>query len=219
LDNNLFVAKALFNIDNGINSVTVDENAAELTAEVERLKLGTWFLDRFKEATSNAQAQIAGMNPYRLFSLTHNYSGYLDFQFVEPLLVREVLSGDVQASPSTASGFNSDQVESSTCGFVYWLIEPRRTPIVTHYNFTLNFQERAEQGIKGRTVAAFVHFAYCYSQKTLVFADVQGSSVHGFVSVYVLTDIQFNVGSLGRDETTQKAVDILFDVMIHSVTG
>lgn len=202
--------------NDGDGLVTVDNNATELTAEVQRLALGTWFLNQFKDAAANADAYISGaVLLYILFCILISLTRLLDFQFVGPLLVCKVLSDGPDATPSVTSEYTCLHIHWSQAQFVYWLLESWCTLIVTHYNYTLNFKKQVEQANKGWTIAAFVHFAYCYSNWHLVFADIQGNIP---LQNMLISNVISTIDSLGFNEKTNKQVDILFDVMMHSIT-
>lgn len=66
----------------------------------------------------------------------------------------------------------------------------------------------------GATICAFVHFAYIYSQRTIVLADIQGVShvvqLANSHHVYSGTHAQISPGIEGL---------ILFDVMTHTTAG
>ncbi|KAF9256429.1 hypothetical protein L218DRAFT_881696, partial [Marasmius fiardii PR-910] len=76
-----------------------------------------------------------------------------------------------------------------------WLLEPMRTGTPKKWSGTL--QHPSHQGKLGVTLTTFVHFAYEWSQKTIVFADLQTS----------LT------------ATSSRGKHILFDIMMHTMRG
>ena len=53
-----WVAKCLFNVGNGPEKVTVDENNSEIVAECTHLKMGEWLLKVFYEQVSDFNVQI-----------------------------------------------------------------------------------------------------------------------------------------------------------------
>ena len=56
-----------------------------------------------------------------------------------------------------------------------WLIEPRRASCVTKFTGTLGGPPKTDaDSLPLMTALAFVHFAYLYSKRTVLFADVQG---------------------------------------------
>ena len=69
--------------------------------------------------------------------------------------------------PSIASGLPAFETDSAT-----WLVEPRRTKSVVKFSGTLVHPSHADK--VGITLVAFAHFSYEFSQKQLVFADIQG---------------------------------------------
>lgn len=66
----------------------------------------------------------------------------------------------------------------------------------------------------GTTICAFAHFAYIFSQRSVVFADIQGvfnqSAVTRSLTSHIGTQTQLSPGVEGL---------ILFDVMTHTVAG
>jgi hypothetical protein len=54
---------------------------------------------------------------------------------------------------------------------VTWLLEPLRAASVDRWSGTLEHPIHADKA--GKTIDAFMHFAYIYSQQSLVFADLQ----------------------------------------------
>jgi len=66
----------------------------------------------------------------------------------------------------------------------------------------------------GATICAFVHFAYICSQRSIVFADIQGelncNTVDQSLTSHVGTQAQISPGIEGL---------VLFDIMTHTVTG
>ncbi|EDR07665.1 uncharacterized protein LACBIDRAFT_327547 [Laccaria bicolor S238N-H82] len=80
----------------------------------------------------------------------------------EGFLVKEV------GEPSIASGLLAFETDSAT-----WLVEPRRTKSVVKFSGTLIRPSHTDK--VGITLVAFAHFSYEFSQKQLVFADIQGN--------------------------------------------
>jgi hypothetical protein len=68
---------------------------------------------------------------------------------------------------------------------ILWLLEPLRGASIERWSGTL--QHPNHDNKTGQTIDAFMHFSYVYSQQTLVFADIQGTSQHGSLLPYVLT--------------------------------
>jgi hypothetical protein len=81
------------------------------------------------------------------------------------------LGQEIGATPSPASGLEDDDAGDG----LMWLVEKRRPTTVYRYSGTLS---HPSQGVDQRssTVYAFNHFVYGHSNKTLVMADLQGTS-------------------------------------------
>jgi hypothetical protein len=73
--------------------------------------------------------------------------------------------------PSPASG-GGDAMTTK----IQWLVEDRRPMAVTRYSGTLVHPSVAKD-LQSLTIFAFVHFAWGHSNKTLIFADIQGLCV------------------------------------------
>ena len=110
---------------------------------------------------------------------------HLDFVFAECLLAYELVGES--GTPSKASGITRDEWATSvsdgdkdedgtneddaTRGRIMWLLEGRRTTSVQHWSGTLVHPNQSDK--QHQTVSAFVHFAYEYSKKSIMFADLQ----------------------------------------------
>ncbi|KAJ7478049.1 hypothetical protein B0H11DRAFT_2424682 [Mycena galericulata] len=120
-----------------------------------------------------------------------------DFIFSSGLLVREIIG---PSGPSPASGVTADSfqqsLEANPDSAVVWLLEPLRGSAMERWSGTLKHPNHGNK--PGQTMDAFMHFSYVYSQKTLVFADLQGSKGRS------------RLGNSGW---------ILFDVMTHTLDG
>ncbi|KAF8178854.1 kinase-like domain-containing protein [Mycena galopus ATCC 62051] len=79
---------------------------------------------------------------------------------------------------------------------VVWLLEPLRGSSLERWSGTL--RHPTHESKHGRTMDAFMHFSYVYSQQTLLFADIQGSR--------------------GRAQDGTSGW-ILFDIMTHTSEG
>ena len=54
-----------------------------------------------------------------------------------------------------------------------WLVEPKRTKVVERFTHTL-YHKAKRNDLRSSTIYTFSHFAFGYSNSTLVFADIQG---------------------------------------------
>ncbi|EJF58403.1 hypothetical protein DICSQDRAFT_66970, partial [Dichomitus squalens LYAD-421 SS1] len=91
--------------------------------------------------------------------------------------------------------WNKTSFSKQDAGLV-WLLEPERSVAMERWSGTMAHPNHADK--RGATLTAFVHFAYVYSHRTLVFSDLQTSS--------------------GRLQNGGRG-DILFDVMTHTESG
>ncbi|RDB26567.1 hypothetical protein Hypma_005670 [Hypsizygus marmoreus] len=174
MDDKEYVAKCFFEIGNGIDKVTPAENAKHLMEEVERCEYGRWFLHNFRTSAAEMGVEVAD-----------------NIEFTQCFLAEELLPAGT--SPSVASGLDEfdDPVNK-----IIWFLEPLRHTAVVRWSGTL--QHPDHKGKLAQTLAAFVHYAYSYSEGTLVFADLQGSK-----------------GTLSNGKSGM----VLFDVMTHSPNG
>jgi len=85
------------------------------------------------------------------------------------------------SKPSTASGVTAEDVAASAHAGPFWLIEQHRTPIVTHYSYTMNHP--TPKNDKANSIITFAHFAYLHSNRNMVFADLQGIICSDLLSV------------------------------------
>ncbi|KAF7366586.1 hypothetical protein MSAN_00916100 [Mycena sanguinolenta] len=96
-------------------------------------------------------------------------------------------------SPTPASGVK--EIDSELPGLT-WLVEPKQSSIVEHFTYTLAHKSH-KKDLRSATVQAFAHLVWGHSNRTLIFADLQGT----------------------RALVGQKDGMILFDPMPHMKTG
>ncbi|KAJ7100704.1 kinase-like domain-containing protein [Mycena belliarum] len=170
-----YVAKRFFEIGNGRDIVSIDENTAQLTNEMSRLAQGQWFLDKFYERAEETETRVSS-----------------DFTFSTGILAQETIG---EREPSAASAVTlQDFLEStsrSPSSAITWLLEPLRASTIERWSGTLDHPMHADK--PGKTMDAFMHFSYIYSQRSRLFADLQSQSASG------------------------NRASILFDVMTHTV--
>ncbi|KAJ7257230.1 kinase-like domain-containing protein [Mycena haematopus] len=175
-----YVAKRFFEIGHGRDIVSVDQNSAQLANEMIRLAKGQWFLDHFYERVEETGTQVSS-----------------DFIFSQGLLVQEII-GECALAPSPASGVSMEAFMDSTSTnpdtAVTWLLEPLRASSVERWSGTLEHPIHSDKA--GKTMDAFMHFSYIYSQRSFIFADLQSTC--------------------GRAPSGNGA-SILFDVMTHTI--
>ncbi|KAJ7832306.1 hypothetical protein B0H13DRAFT_2289105 [Mycena leptocephala] len=176
-----YVAKRFIEIGNGRDVVSIDENTAQLINEMTRLAEGRYFLTKFYERAEETGTQVSA-----------------DFMFSDGLLAQEIV-GDCALTPSPASGVPMSVFLDATSGnpdsAITWLLEPLRAASVNRWSGTLEHPIHADKA--GKTIDAFMHFAYIYSQQSLVFADLQSTR--------------------GRAPSGSGA-SILFDAMTHTLS-
>ncbi|KAJ7222732.1 kinase-like domain-containing protein, partial [Mycena haematopus] len=81
---------------------------------------------------------------------------------------------------------------------ITWLVERKRPMTVTKYSGTL-VHTSVRRDLRSLTICAFAHFVYGFSDRSLVFADLQG----------MCTPAQVR----GTDGL------VLFDLMAHTIDG
>ncbi|KAJ7133796.1 kinase-like domain-containing protein [Mycena filopes] len=154
-----YVAKRFFEIGNGRDIVSLEENSAQLANEMTRLARGQWFLDRFYERAEETGTQVAS-----------------DFVFADGLLVQEII-GDCSLIPSPASTVSMDMFLEATSAHpdsaITWLLEPLRASALDRWSGTLEHPLHSDKA--GMTMDAFMHYSYVYSQKSFIFADLQST--------------------------------------------
>ncbi|TFK91926.1 hypothetical protein K466DRAFT_595713 [Polyporus arcularius HHB13444] len=119
-----YVAKRFFNIGNGINKVSCEENGHYLRLEAERLERGQFYLGKFLEVAKEAGVSVS--------------SG---FAFADFILARENTEPEEPGSvaPSKASGIPAEKWETDWPASdppvgIMWLLERRRTSAVDRWS-------------------------------------------------------------------------------------
>ncbi|KAJ7815375.1 hypothetical protein B0H14DRAFT_2195310, partial [Mycena olivaceomarginata] len=84
-------------------------------------------------------------------------------------LAQEVVK--LEGVPSPASGIVKEifEAEPIVTRRVVWLLEPLRNPSVTHYTGSMDLL--AGRGQLAHTLSAFVHYAFQWSDRNVIFAD------------------------------------------------
>ncbi|KAJ6628765.1 hypothetical protein B0H10DRAFT_1777418, partial [Mycena sp. CBHHK59/15] len=153
-----WVAKHFFDVGAGEGQVDIQENHNEIVKEATRLAKAAYFLKRFMAETKKENVDVV-----------------TDFK-----LAVEVVHDD--SGPSTASGFSLAQYQAANDpAIVVWLFEPCRSSTVKHWSGT-NDYPAWHQSKLGNTLGAFTHWAYLFSQESIVLADLQ-SVLYLFPSV------------------------------------
>ncbi|KAE9403508.1 hypothetical protein BT96DRAFT_1080110 [Gymnopus androsaceus JB14] len=159
LDGCEYAAKRFWNIGNTDNSVSVAENQQEVEAEALHLALLACLLAEFKKQAQRKKISIAN-----------------DVEVTAHKVAVEVITSDdapLPASEVTAETFASlaDGKNSIT-----WLLEPLRPKTETQEWSGTN-QHPEHNSKVGSTLTTFVHFAYEWTHKTVVFADMQCKTI------------------------------------------
>ncbi|KAJ7203506.1 kinase-like domain-containing protein [Mycena pura] len=143
-----FVAKRFFKLsdDSDADSVTVQENRLEIEGELLRLAWGRWFLNGFYQFCKKQREVDVDENAF--LALTEEVD-----------------------LPSIASGVPI--ITDKDIGMT-WLVERKRPMTVTKYSGTL-VHTSARKDLRSLTICAFAHFAFGFSDQSIVFADLQGS--------------------------------------------
>lgn len=94
------------------------------------------------------------------------------FEFTDVLLAREVVE---DRAPSIASGTSlahyQQYFDDDPDTAITWLLEPIRSSSATRYSGTMAHTNLFDK--RHQTINTFVHFAYEYSLKTIIFADIE----------------------------------------------
>ncbi|KAJ6465319.1 kinase-like domain-containing protein, partial [Mycena sanguinolenta] len=149
---------------------TIEEHLVQIQAEAGRLSIAAWFLKAFLKHTEDLNVAVD-----------------TKLAFAEAFLAEEL------KFPSPASGIK--EIGPELPGMT-WLVEPRRSSIVEHFTYTLSHKLHKKDS-RSATVHAFAHFVWGHSNRTLIFADLQGTP------------------ALVRHKDGM----ILFDPMSHTKTG
>ncbi|KAF7333428.1 Kinase-like protein [Mycena venus] len=186
-----YVAKRCYNIGSG-SPVSIVDNRDQLIKEGTTLGRAKFFLDSFKKECESEDIEIS------------------EFEVTDFILAREGVDGLIDSfTPSPASGIKpsdytslpdteKDELKTNTAiiSSVTWLLEQERGNVqLRKYSGTLDHPRYSDK--QGATINAFQHFSYCYSNNTLVFADIQTSESHNPLS----------------------KASVLFDLMSHTLDG
>ncbi|KAJ6473885.1 kinase-like domain-containing protein, partial [Mycena sanguinolenta] len=127
---------------------TIEEHLVQIQAEAGRLSMATWFLKAFLKHAEDLNVAVD-----------------TKLAFAEAFLAEEL------KFPSPASGIKEIGPESPG---MTWLVEPRRSSIVEHFTYMLSHKLHKKDS-RSATVHAFAHFVWGHSNRTLIFADLQGT--------------------------------------------
>ncbi|TFY74124.1 hypothetical protein EWM64_g9887 [Hericium alpestre] len=182
IEGNLFIAKHFYDIGQGPSQLTPVNNYQNLHAELQHAIEGTHFLKKFYEHAEQLNQEVSK-----------------GFCFVEARLAKEIHDIDINEYPSKASGLGPDDVDDDTynCG-AYWLIEPCRNIAVKKWTGTMSHR-LSGFGQEDKTLSAFVHFVWHYTNSSVVLADLQSTLIIG--------------------EQSGHTIHELFDYMTHTYEG
>jgi hypothetical protein len=129
-----------------------------------RLALAKWFFDAFIKHCANGNVIIDKSVYFMAIKDLHwAMKLFLGIIIADAFLAQEI------GEPSPASG-----IENADYGHgIMWLVEKRRPTAVYRYSGTLSHHSQGKDQ-RSSTIYAFSHFVYGHSNKTLVFADLQG---------------------------------------------
>ncbi|KAL1687707.1 hypothetical protein GGG16DRAFT_104901 [Schizophyllum commune] len=183
-----FVLKRFFNIGNGAESVTIQENANFLVSEAMRLYTLRNVVADFNqkvddEVASDQRDEVA------LSGLAFNVTPFF--------LVREVVTDKQhpsKASNTTYDEFRDANLDASDEVNVVWLMEPHHAQPVTKWSGTLSHP--VNNSLVGQTARAIAHWFFIHTEYASVLADMQ------------------SVETLNQD--TKELVNLLFDPMTHT---
>ncbi|KAF7288887.1 hypothetical protein MIND_01404600 [Mycena indigotica] len=171
-----FVAKRFYQLDEHGLEVDIADNNVEIRLEATRQSQLNWFLESFYRFTgTHAQGQ--------------------DVSVDQNITAAEVFIAKEVEQASRASGMLLSELKEDDEA-IEWLVEERRAQAVKKISGTLSHKQLANDLVSS-TVSAFAHFAFGFSNRQLVFADLQGTRA-------IVKD---HVGL------------VLFDVMTHTLAG
>ncbi|KAF8824200.1 hypothetical protein HHX47_DHR8000161 [Lentinula edodes] len=153
--NEEWVAKRFWNIGQGDNNVSINENRAEVEAEVVRLHRLQKLLAEFVDHARKNKVSIAS-----------------DIKVTAYKIGVEVVGKG--ARPSPASGLDPEKYDTLEAEDhqIVWLLEPMRPRTATK-KWSGTMQHPGHNSKVGDTLTSFVHFAYQWTYETVVFADLQ----------------------------------------------
>ncbi|KAF7302851.1 hypothetical protein MKEN_01247300 [Mycena kentingensis (nom. inval.)] len=168
-----FVAKRFFRLDEKQSEVSVADNNAEVELELVRLAQLDWVL--------------AAFNAFR-----NTHEDGQNVPFYPNLAVANAFIAQETGDPSKASGVTAEYTDER----VQWIVEAKRAQTVIKFTGTLTHHQQKDD-LRTSTVHALAHFAFGFTNRNLVFADLQGTPA--LVK--------------GKDGL------VLFDVMTHTDAG
>lgn len=179
-----FVAKRFHCIGDKHSRPTSEENRVQLLAEFMRLVRLRWFLRRFYRLANLTNVKVCtGKFSRLLYSTLKAYCSAIEFTVSDAFVVAEdhlclAAAEDEDDDPklifSPASGLTTVDWWAHSEGPIdgaYWLVEPFRPSKPLRHTGSLD--HRPGHGQVAQTIGALEHFIYHYSNKTLVFADLQ----------------------------------------------
>ncbi|KAJ7191238.1 kinase-like domain-containing protein [Mycena pura] len=105
---------------------------------------------------------------------------------------------DDGTKPCSVANVSPEDLDMAHARGVDWLVEPRRRGAVQKWSGTVPSKSQATTTSRlAATITAFVHFAYVFSQKSMVFCDVQTM----------------------RAQVDGKSMNVVFDPMMHTLEG
>lgn len=177
------VAKRFFRVANddapssprhlGLGGIEIRAHNIYIQAECRRLLQGQWFLSAFYMLCAKSNVSVDDRTFHSTSWISHVLiRGFwlLGLQFADAFLLQE----DTATTPSPASGAKSYTNETDG---VMWLVEKRRPNSLIRFSGTLSHPS-SNSDLRSSTIYALAHFSYGHSNKSLVFADLQGKVKH-----------------------------------------
>ncbi|KAJ7759979.1 kinase-like domain-containing protein, partial [Mycena metata] len=149
----LYAFKRFKDVGLGKDTVSVDQNRAELILEAQRLVQLGWFYSEFERRARSGNVQIETL------------------RVTEYLLAFELTPRE--KDPSVASGYKDVDIDIVDVPMT-WLMEPFRPRESVKWSGTNQHPSHANSAV-GSTVNAFAHFVYATSFGMIGVADIQTS--------------------------------------------
>ncbi|KAI5826412.1 hypothetical protein K523DRAFT_249043, partial [Schizophyllum commune Tattone D] len=182
-----FVLKRFFNIGNGAESVTIQENANFLVSEAMRLYTLRNVVADFNQKVDD---EVASDQPFNVTPF---------------FLVREVVTDKQhpsKASNTTYDEFRDANLDASDEVNVVWLMEPHHAQPVTKWSGTLSHP--VNNSLVGQTARAIAHWFFIHTEYASVLADMQ-STLRFLACATTLTHL---ISYSGLGDFGQRGVDV-----------
>lgn len=122
---------------------------------------------------------------------------------------------------SPASGLAPSDLDLDQDDGAFWLIEPYRSSKPLHHTGSLDHRPKFSLTRVSQTIEAFEHFVYHYSNKLVVFADLQCTSLRIsdrlYLSINLISAAQLTATT--APDGKKKQWRVLFDMVTHTREG